>query len=62
MYDMGDDADKSSSAKNDDADTHVGDGLEIDVEDDVGSLEVVERGEMDRIWRMLYELESGQPG
>ncbi len=25
-------------------------------------LQVVERGEMDRIWRMLYELESGQPG
>ncbi|HXT11644.1 MAG TPA: hypothetical protein VN873_08775 [Candidatus Angelobacter sp.] len=25
-------------------------------------LQVVERGEMDRIWRMLYELESGEPG
>jgi hypothetical protein len=25
-------------------------------------LQVVERGEMDRIWRMLYDLESGQPG
>ena len=25
-------------------------------------LQVVERGEMDRIWRMLYNLESGQPG
>lgn len=25
-------------------------------------LQVVERGETDRIWRMLYELESGQPG
>jgi hypothetical protein len=25
-------------------------------------LQVVERGELDRIWRMLYELESGQPG
>jgi hypothetical protein len=25
-------------------------------------LQVVERGEIDRIWRMLYELESGQPG
>jgi hypothetical protein len=24
-------------------------------------LQVVERGEMDRIWRMLYDLESGQP-
>jgi hypothetical protein len=25
-------------------------------------LQVVERGESDRIWRMLYDLESGQPG
>ena len=25
-------------------------------------LQVVERGEMDRIWRMLFDLESGQPG
>jgi transcriptional regulator with XRE-family HTH domain len=25
-------------------------------------LQVVERGEADRIWRMLYELESGEPG
>ena len=25
-------------------------------------LQVVERGELDRIWRMLYHLESGQPG
>jgi len=25
-------------------------------------LHVVERGEMDRLWRMLYDLESGQPG
>ncbi len=25
-------------------------------------MQVVERGELDRIWRMLYELESGQPG
>ena len=25
-------------------------------------LQVVERGEMDRIWRMLYDPESGQPG
>ena len=25
-------------------------------------LEVVERGEIDRIWRMIYELESGEPG
>jgi DNA-binding transcriptional regulator YiaG len=24
-------------------------------------LQVVERGEIDRIWRMLYDLESGQP-
>jgi len=24
-------------------------------------LQVVERGELDRIWRMLYDLESGQP-
>lgn len=25
-------------------------------------LQVVERGETDRLWRMLYELESGEPG
>ena len=25
-------------------------------------LQVVERGELDRLWRMLYDLESGQPG
>ena len=25
-------------------------------------LQLVERGEMDRLWRMLYELGSGQPG
>ena len=25
-------------------------------------LQVVERGELDRIWRMLYDLESGQSG
>lgn len=25
-------------------------------------LQVVERGETDRIWRMIYELESGEPG
>ena len=25
-------------------------------------LQLVERGESDRLWRMLYELESGQPG
>lgn len=25
-------------------------------------LEVIERGEVDRIWRMLFELESGTPG
>ena len=25
-------------------------------------LQVVERGEADRIWRMLYDVESGQPG
>ena len=24
--------------------------------------EVVGRGERDRVWRMLYDLESGQPG
>lgn len=24
-------------------------------------LQVIERGEVDRIWRMLYDLESGQP-
>ena len=25
-------------------------------------LQVIERGETDRLWRMLYDLESGQPG
>jgi len=25
-------------------------------------LQLVERGETDRIWRMVYDLESGQPG
>jgi hypothetical protein len=25
-------------------------------------LQVVERGEIDRLWRMLYDIESGQPG
>jgi len=25
-------------------------------------LQVVERGELDRVWHMLYDLESGQPG
>ncbi len=25
-------------------------------------LQVIERGEMDRLWRMIYELESGEPG
>jgi len=24
--------------------------------------QVIERGEADRLWRMIYELESGQPG
>lgn len=24
-------------------------------------LQVIERGETDRLWRMIYELESGQP-
>ena len=25
-------------------------------------MQVIERGEMDRIWRLLYDVESGQPG
>jgi hypothetical protein len=25
-------------------------------------LQVIERGESDRIWRMIYEIESGEPG
>jgi hypothetical protein len=25
-------------------------------------LQIIERGEIDRIWHMLYDLESGQPG
>ncbi len=24
--------------------------------------QVIERGETDRLWRMIYELESGEPG
>ena len=24
--------------------------------------QVIERGETDRVWRMIYELQSGQPG
>ncbi len=30
--------------------------------DGLTPLQVVERGESDRIWRMLYDLGSGQPG
>jgi hypothetical protein len=26
------------------------------------ALQVVKRGELDRIWRLLYHLETGQPG
>ena len=29
--------------------------------DDPTPLMVIERGETDRIWRMVYELESGEP-
>ena len=29
---------------------------------DLKPLEVIERGETDRLWRMIYELESGVPG
>ncbi|MCU0692802.1 MAG: MbcA/ParS/Xre antitoxin family protein [Polyangiaceae bacterium] len=25
-------------------------------------IEVVERGDIDRLWRMIHELESGSPG
>jgi hypothetical protein len=25
-------------------------------------LQVIERGESDKLWRMIYELESGEPG
>ncbi|MBI5799976.1 MAG: DUF2384 domain-containing protein [Verrucomicrobia bacterium] len=25
-------------------------------------LQVVDRGELDRVWRMLFDVESGQPG
>jgi hypothetical protein len=30
--------------------------------DGLKPLEVIERGQGDRLWRMIYELESGQPG
>jgi DNA-binding transcriptional regulator YiaG len=30
--------------------------------DGLKPLEVIERGEVDRIWRMIYQLESGVPG
>ena len=33
-----------------------------DAFDGLKPLEVIERGEVDRIWRMVYLLESGQPG
>jgi hypothetical protein len=29
---------------------------------DATPAQVIERGESDRLWRMIYELESGQPG
>ncbi len=29
--------------------------------DGLKPLEVIERGQADRLWRMIYELESGQP-
>jgi hypothetical protein len=28
---------------------------------DLKPIEVIERGEVDRIWRMIYYIESGQP-
>lgn len=28
---------------------------------DLKPLEVIERGETDRIWRMIFELQTGQP-
>jgi len=31
------------------------------VSDGSTPLQVIERGETDRIWRMVYELESGEP-
>jgi DNA-binding transcriptional regulator YiaG len=33
-----------------------------DAFDGLKPIEVVERGEIDRIWHMVYELESGMPG
>jgi len=30
--------------------------------DDLKPIELVERGHTDKLWRMIYELESGQPG
>jgi Protein of unknown function (DUF2384) len=30
--------------------------------DDLKPIELVERGHTDRLWRMIYELECGQPG
>ena len=30
--------------------------------DDLKPIELVERGHTDRLWRMIYELEPGQPG
>ncbi len=36
-------------------------GSPNDAFDGLKPLEVIERGEVDRIWRMIYELESGVP-
>ena len=33
-----------------------------DAFDDLKPLEVIERGEIDRLWRMIFNLESGIPG
>ena len=33
----------------------------LDAFDGLKPLEVVERGQMDRLWRMVFEIESGQP-
>ena len=30
--------------------------------DELKPLEVIERGQVDRIWRMIFELQSGTPG
>lgn len=35
--------------------------IRLDAFDGLKLLEVAERGQLDRLWRMIFEIESGQP-